>query len=46
MHIRKYLPAMTTLLENGLPVSHVMEAVKGPLVIQRRDGVTLTKATG
>lgn len=46
LHIRKYLRAMTTLLENGLPVSHVMDAVKGPLVIQRRDGVTLTKATG
>ena len=35
MHIRKYLRAMTTLLENDLPVSHVMEAVKGPLVIRR-----------
>ena len=35
LHIRKYLRAMTTLLERGLPVSHVMEAVKGPLVIQR-----------
>jgi uncharacterized protein len=34
-HIRKYLRAMTTLLENGLPVSHVMEAVKGPLVIRQ-----------
>ena len=32
---RKYLRAMTTLLENGLPVSHVMEGVKGPLLIQR-----------
>ena len=35
MHVRKYLRAMTTLLENGLPVSYVMEAVKGPLVIRR-----------
>jgi uncharacterized protein len=35
IHIRKYLRAMTTLLENGLPVSHVMDAVKGPLVIKR-----------
>jgi uncharacterized protein len=35
LHIRKYLRAMTTLLEHGLPVSHVMEAVKGPLVIRR-----------
>ena len=34
LHIRKYLKAITTLLENGLPASHVMEAVKGPLVIQ------------
>jgi uncharacterized protein len=35
LHIRKYLRAMTTLLENGLPVSYVMDAVKGPLVIKR-----------
>ena len=34
-HIRKYLRAMAQLLENGLPVSYIMEAVKGPLVIQR-----------
>jgi uncharacterized protein len=34
-HIRKYLRAMTTLLENGLPASHVMQAVKGPLVIRQ-----------
>ena len=34
-HIRKYLRAMTTLLENGLPPSRVMDAVKGPLVIKR-----------
>ncbi len=34
LHIRKYLKAMTTLLENGLPASHVMEAVKGPLVVK------------
>jgi uncharacterized protein len=34
-HIRKYLRLMTTLLENGLPPSYVMEAVKGPLVIKR-----------
>ena len=32
-HIRKYLRVMATLLENGLPPSYVMEAVKGPLVI-------------
>lgn len=34
--IRKYLRAMTTLLENGLPVAEVMKAIKGPLVIKRR----------
>ncbi len=34
-HIRKYLHAMTQLLENDLPVSLVMEAAKGPLVIKR-----------
>ena len=33
-HIRKFLKAMTTLLENGLPPSFVMDAVKGPLVIK------------
>jgi len=35
LHIRKYLRAMTTLLENGLPVSYGMDAVKGPLVIKK-----------
>ncbi len=34
-HIRKYLRAMTQLLENDLPVSLVMEAVKGPLLVKR-----------
>jgi uncharacterized protein len=34
LHIRKYLRAMTQLLENGLPVSYVMDAAKGPLVIK------------
>jgi uncharacterized protein len=34
-HIRKYLRAITTLLENDLPVSAVMRAVDGPLVISR-----------
>ncbi len=33
LHIRKYLRAMATLLENGLPASRVMEAIKRPLVI-------------
>jgi len=37
LHIRKYLRAMTTLLENGLPASYVMDAVKGPLVIKTSD---------
>lgn len=32
-HIRKYLRAMATLLENGYPASRVMEAIEGPLVI-------------
>ncbi len=36
LHIRKYLRAMAQLLENGLPASYIMEAVKGPLVIQKR----------
>ncbi len=36
LHIRKYLRAMTQLLDNGLPASHIMEAVKGPLVIQMK----------
>ena len=36
LHIRTYLRAMTTLLENGLPASYVMDAVKGPLVIKRQ----------
>jgi uncharacterized protein len=35
LHIRKYLRAMATLLENGLPASRVMEAIKGPLVIRQ-----------
>ena len=35
LHIRKYLRVMTQLLENGLPVSLVMEAMKGPLVITK-----------
>lgn len=34
LHIRKYLQTMTTLLANGLPVSEVMKAVQGPLVIR------------
>jgi uncharacterized protein len=34
-HIRKYLRAMTTLIENDLPVSLVMQAVDGPLIVTR-----------
>jgi len=34
LHIRKYLRAMATLLENSLPASRVMDAIKGPLVIR------------
>ena len=33
-HIRKYLRAMTTLLEHGLPASQIMKATRGPLVIK------------
>jgi len=33
MHIRKYLHAMTTLLSYGLPVTEVMKAIDGPLLI-------------
>jgi uncharacterized protein len=32
-HIRKYLRTISTLLENGLPASYIMQAAKGPLVI-------------
>ena len=35
LYIRKYLRVMAQLLEEGLPVSRVMDAVKGPLVITR-----------
>jgi uncharacterized protein len=35
-HIRKYLRAMSTLLENELPVSLVMQAVDGPLIVTRK----------
>jgi uncharacterized protein len=34
LHIRKYCHVMTQLLENGLPASYIMDAVKGPLVIK------------
>ena len=35
LHIRKYLSAMATLLENGLPASRVMDAIDTPLLIRR-----------
>jgi len=35
-HIRKYLRAMATLLEQGLPASAVMQAIDKPLSIPRR----------
>jgi uncharacterized protein len=34
-HIRKYLKVMAQLLEQGLPVSYVMKAIEGPLVIKK-----------
>ena len=34
LHIRKYLQTMAQLLENGLPASYVMQAIKGPLVVK------------
>jgi len=36
LHIRKYLHVMTQLLEHGEPVSLVMKALKGPLVITKK----------
>ncbi len=37
LHIRKYLRAMATLLENGLPASRVMDAIDAPLLIRAGD---------
>jgi uncharacterized protein len=34
IHIRKYCNTMTQLLENGLPASYIMDAIKGPLVVK------------
>ncbi len=34
LHIRKYVKAITQLLENGLPASYIMDAVKGPLAVK------------
>jgi len=35
LHIRKYLRAMTQLLDNNMPASLVMDAIKAPLVIRK-----------
>ncbi len=43
-HIRKYLRAMTTLIENDLPVSAVMQAIDGPLIITRNPPVAARAA--
>jgi uncharacterized protein len=32
-HIHRYMKVMATLIENGLPVSNVMDAIKGPIVM-------------
>jgi uncharacterized protein len=44
LHIRRYLKVMTTLLENGLPPSYVMQVIEGPLAIDRgkKDSVNST----
>ncbi len=34
-HIRKYLRAMTTPIENDLPLAAIMQAIDAPLVITR-----------
>jgi uncharacterized protein len=41
-HIRRYLRVMTTLLENGLPPSYVMHAIRGPLVLKQGQVVSAT----
>lgn len=35
LHIRRYLRVMAQLLEHGYPASMVMEAIKGPLILNR-----------
>ena len=45
LHIRKYLRIMAQLLEHRQPVSLVMEALKGPLVITKRQGEASSPAT-
>ncbi len=34
LYIRKYLRVMTQLLSNGLPASHIMKVVEGPLAVE------------
>lgn len=43
LHIRKYLRAITQLLEYGRPASLIMEAVKGPLILPVSNPETLSK---
>jgi uncharacterized protein len=40
LHIRKYLKAMAQLLENGQPAALVMQAIKGPLMIDLGKGAS------
>ena len=42
LHIRNYLRTITKLLENGLPASYVMDAIKGPLAIKMETNSSLT----
>lgn len=42
-HIRKYLRAMGTLIDNDLPVSAVMQAIDGPLIITRTPGANQSR---
>lgn len=35
-HVRRYMRAMTMLMENDLPVSLVMKAIDGPLIVPRK----------
>jgi len=45
-HIRKYLRAITTLIENDLPVSTVMQAIDGPLIITKREATAVAVTAG
>ncbi|MGL5054526.1 MAG: anaerobic sulfatase maturase [Fusobacteriaceae bacterium] len=37
LHIQKYLKGMAELLINGYPASYIMEAVKGPLILPKKE---------